>query len=661
MDGGGMKRRYTVGVLIGNAHTSHPKGLIKGICERVKGENIKVIFFLGTQTNNFYREMIREDYDYQYNTIYDYAMLGQVDVLIIAYGSLCIFREDSDLNEFLARFGEIPYVLLEDISPKERGVHLIADNYGGMRMCVEHLLEHHKYRKICYLSGPKGNRDAMERLNAYRNVMQEHGVLVRESMIRYGNFSEKVDEQVERLLDENPEAEAIVSANDEMTVGIYRVLKKRGLEVGKDIAVTGFDNMDMSEYAVPRLTTVTQDSFRMGERAVELALAICEGRRVKPERLESLFIPRESCGCCAAKQALAVSAARRERPDLRSMVTELREFQRKSWLVPFIMRDLMMETEDEKLFFARAAQTFHSVGARNLYIYVLKEPLIYREGEEWKCPDKLFLAAQYVDGRVTAYEKENRPEAVSGILWKEQEENRNTKTQAQVFMNFLLFEGIRQYGILSVEIEPEAISHFFVLALLFGTAMRFFEMGQKESLVRRKLKEKNEVLSLVASYDELTGIYNRRGLLEKIIQFNHQYQGRRAYLFLGDLDHLKQINDNYGHVEGDYAICTVAGILKEELSGKGDIGRFGGDEFLAVFLADTGNEKEEYVRAIRERCEEFNRNAGKPYYVNISLGVTEFICGEDMDMKETLKKADKLLYQAKKERRQSVKKEDAPA
>lgn len=659
-----MKRRYTVGVLIGNAHTSHPKGLIKGICERVKGENIKVIFFLGTQINNFYREMIREDYDYQYNTIYDYAMLGQVDVLIIAYGSLCIFREDSDLNKFLARFGDIPYVLLEDISPKERGVHLIADNYGGMRLCVEHLLEHHHYRKICYLSGPKGNRDAMERLDAYRDVMKEHGISVQESMICYGNFSERVDEQVEMLLDENPGAEAIVSANDEMTVGVYRVLKKRGLEIGKDVAVTGFDNTDMSGYAVPTLTTITQDSFRMGERAVELAMAICEGRTVKSERLEGVFIPRESCGCSIAEgeQASAADAELRDRPDLRRTVTELREFQRKSWLVPFIMRDLMMETEDERLFFARAAQTFHSVGAKNLYIYVLKEPLIYQQGEEWKCPDQLFLAAQFVDGKVTAYEKEKRPVAIRRTLWQERKKSQNPEImpQAQVFMNFLLFEGVRQYGVLSVEIEPEAISHFFVLALLFGTALRFFEMGQKEYFARRKLKEKNEVLNLVASYDELTGICNRRGLLEKLVQFNHQYQGRQAYLFIGDLDHLKQINDNYGHIEGDCAIRTVAGILKEELKGRGEIGRFGGDEFLAVFLKDTGNEKEQYVRSIRERCEEFNCNAGKPYYVNISLGVTEFICGDDMDIKETLKRADKFLYQAKKERRRSVKKEDAP-
>lgn len=62
-------------------------------------------------------------------------MLGQMDVLIIAYGSLCIFREDSDLNEFLARFPEIPYVLLEDISPEKRGVTSDRDNYGGAHVC----------------------------------------------------------------------------------------------------------------------------------------------------------------------------------------------------------------------------------------------------------------------------------------------------------------------------------------------------------------------------------------------------------------------------------------------------------------------------------------------------------------------------------------------
>lgn len=56
----------------------------------------------------------------------------------------------------------------------------------------------------------------------------------------------------------------------------------------------------------------------------------------------------------------------------------------------------------------------------------------------------------------------------------------------------------------------------------------------------------------------------------------------------------------------------------------------------------------------------YNQSAGKPYYVDISLGATEFTCGEDMDIKAILREADKLLYQEKQKRRQSVKKEEAP-
>ena len=131
---------------------------------------------------------------------------------------------------------------------------------------------------------------------------------------------------------------------------------------------------------------------------------------------------------------------------------------------------------------------------------------------------------------------------------------------------------------------------------------------------------------------------------------------------IGDLDHLKQINDNYGHVEGDCAIRTAAGILKEALQGVGEIGRFGGDEFVSVFLAGGGNERERFVKTISERCETYNRNGGKPYYVSISIGIERFTCGEDVDIREMLSHADKYLYEAKKNRRKSVvKEENAPA
>lgn len=648
-----MGKNYTVGVLIGNAHTNHPRGLIKGICDSAKGRDVNVIFFLGTQSTMFYREMVkdREDYDYQYNTVYDYAMLAQVDVLIIAYGSLCIFQDNIDKSQFLGRFGNIPYVLLEDVTEDERGIYIIADNYNGIKQCVEHLVRAHGYSKICYLSGPRDNRDAKERLQAYLDTMDKYGLPVSEGMIAYGNFSEYVDRMVEDLLDRNPEIDAIVCGNDEMALSVYRVCTQRGIQVGKDIGVTGFDNAEVSKNVQPPLTTVSQDSYKMGEQAFEKACLLADQKHGTSGRLYTDFVCRESCGCMRHRVISVEKTVQMEEQDLRDTVMELRKFQHMAWMGPFLMRDLMQETSDEKQFYGRAVKTMMSVGAENVLIYALKKPIDYKKDSQWVCPSKLYLAASSQNGKIVTYAPDERP-IINGerdLLNKDA-----TLNHAHIYMNFLLFEGIRQYGILAVEIKPEAIPYFYMIALQFGTSLRYFEMSQKERAIKKKLKEKNELLSFIAAYDSLTGIYNRRGIMESLVEFNRLHQGEQAYLLIGDLDHLKQINDIYGHLEGDCAIRTIAGILKDVLGEYGDIGRIGGDEFVAIFLTCFKVNKDIFIRKIYERCEEYNQTSNKPYYVNISLGAVEFVCGEDIDFKEMIKHADDCLYQAKRERRKSI-------
>ena len=87
-------------------------------------------------------------------------------------------------------------------------------------------------------------------------------------MIAQGDYSEFVDRQVDQLLDDNPNAEAIVFANDEMAFAGYRVCEKRGLKVGKDILITGFDDCERASGMDPALTTVVQDGVLMSRMAV---------------------------------------------------------------------------------------------------------------------------------------------------------------------------------------------------------------------------------------------------------------------------------------------------------------------------------------------------------------------------------------------------------
>ena len=93
-------KRYNVGILIGGVHTYFPKEHISGIATAAKELDINVCFFLGTQTQDFFEDMLggthKDSFDYQFNTIYDYQDFADIDALIIEYGSLGMFLSEAE-------------------------------------------------------------------------------------------------------------------------------------------------------------------------------------------------------------------------------------------------------------------------------------------------------------------------------------------------------------------------------------------------------------------------------------------------------------------------------------------------------------------------------------------------------------------------------------
>lgn len=236
-------------------------------------------------------------YNYQYNSLYDYSLIAGLDALIISYGTLCIYLDRDDREAFASKFRSVPLVILEEYDEKSVDSFIISDNYGSMMTIVEHLLDEHGYKKVLYLSGPKNNTDSNERERAYRDAMKNHNLSVSDDMVEYGDYSSDVDNLVEALLDHHPDAEAIVAANDEMAVSIYRVCRKRGLTPGKDIAVTGYDDVEFAQRMDPPLTTANQDGLDMGYRALKCAVSLCKDPTPVKIKLPAKFLQRNSCGC----------------------------------------------------------------------------------------------------------------------------------------------------------------------------------------------------------------------------------------------------------------------------------------------------------------------------------------------------------------------------
>jgi diguanylate cyclase (GGDEF)-like protein len=167
----------------------------------------------------------------------------------------------------------------------------------------------------------------------------------------------------------------------------------------------------------------------------------------------------------------------------------------------------------------------------------------------------------------------------------------------------------------------------------------------------RRLGENTQELERLAAVDALTGLYNRRHLLET---GSHELARMRRYgstmaLMLIDVDRFKHINDTWGHPTGDCVLRTLAGVMRTAVRDQDTLGRLGGEEFAAILpetdRAGAAAIAERTLAAVRDAVLATTDN-GEPVKVTVSIGVTALNAGNDT-FESALARADKALYRAK--------------
>lgn len=154
--------------------------------------------------------------------------------------------------------------------------------------------------------------------------------------------------------------------------------------------------------------------------------------------------------------------------------------------------------------------------------------------------------------------------------------------------------------------------------------------------------------------DYLTGVFNRKQFekhLESKIEESLNKDKMFALLIL-DLDRFKEINDTYGHLEGDIALETAARILKESLRQNDFIARYAGDEFAVIL--DTGNKGilEEIVRRVKDNFKYYNMNSYAKYEISFSIGYDIYDNEKQMNLEDYFMYIDKLMYDEKKSKKE---------
>jgi diguanylate cyclase (GGDEF)-like protein len=176
----------------------------------------------------------------------------------------------------------------------------------------------------------------------------------------------------------------------------------------------------------------------------------------------------------------------------------------------------------------------------------------------------------------------------------------------------------------------------------------------KGSVILKNLESKNLELKALSLNDQLTGLYNRRGFsLLGNQQMHVQRRNKKDLLFFFmDLDKLKQINDTYGHKEGDAALANMAEILKTTFRSEDIIARIGGDEFTVLTIDASSSCKDTIVKRLKKNLATFNAALKKPYRLSVSFGYSGLNWRENLTLEDLIDRADKMLYKNKAARKQ---------
>jgi len=181
----------------------------------------------------------------------------------------------------------IPFVIVDPAGDPSPDVPSVGSaNWSGGLMATRHLIEL-GHRRIAAITGPEDMMCSLARVDGYRSAMNAAGLPIDPAWIRFGDFHPGGGEAHARTLLSMPEPPtAVFAGSDLQALGVIAAATAAGLSVPSDLSVVGYDDIALSRWLSPQLTTVHQPLRRMGEEATRLALRLAEGESVDTLRMD---------------------------------------------------------------------------------------------------------------------------------------------------------------------------------------------------------------------------------------------------------------------------------------------------------------------------------------------------------------------------------------
>ncbi|MEO9180467.1 MAG: LacI family DNA-binding transcriptional regulator [Acidimicrobiales bacterium] len=240
-------------------------------------------------------------------------LTGTVDGLIM----LDRVMNEDEVGELSRR---IPVVLLAGSGDSSAAITVRVDNEQAMRSLAVHFIDVHHVKRVGFVSGHEGSPDSVARSSAFKVAVEEHGVTLADVDILKSDWTSAGGESAmrARLARDEPLPEVFACANDQTAVGVIYALHAAGVRVPEDILVTGFDDITLTRYFKPPLTTIRQSGSLLGEVAVDALVATLDNSALAERTivLPTELVVRESCGCAPENELPTEIYKRAALPDM---------------------------------------------------------------------------------------------------------------------------------------------------------------------------------------------------------------------------------------------------------------------------------------------------------------------------------------------------------
>ncbi len=612
-----MKQRLMIGVI--GCETEHlmQRRLIKGIMAQAFSLDIDVAVF-SCITN----EILLTPHQRSEFNLFNYMNFSTLDGAIYLRNSIHSEDEKKILDDFLL-LQRKPVLVLDDETDKFP--YMMMDDRFGMAAITNHLIDVHGLNDILCLTGFEGHYTSEQRVLGYRDALESHGIPVREDYIIYGDYWMDAAQQLALsfINGERKMPQAVVCANDAMAKSLCHTLVDYGIRIPEQIRVTGYDASLTEAPTLVSLTSFVRKNFGLGVRGAAKLYEMMTGKTCELCKMEHIeVITGDSCGCGVDMDYLKHQIRVIEE---RELYTAL--FRTSNMSVHLTSRETLdscMEAIRNNSYLIRGISEYYLCLCEDWEGGgALENPAEYRrEG----FPQHMLL-------KILCNQEENaivtKPFPTAKMLPRLHDE----RDKPGAFFFAPLHHDDRFFGVsvLSFGEKLDTYDDLYCRWIsLVNTALEFVRM-------QTYLKRFNNRIYLSSIRDSLTGLYNNEGYrkFSRECYDAAKSEHRRFCLLFASFDSLRQINETYGHTEGDSAVTVLANAMNNSCTSYERCARIEDAKFAIMgyqdYEIDAGLR---FVNSISGYLEHYNQSSLKPYKITASFGYFCDYIPEDMELED---------------------------